>query len=90
MSDCTEISDGIPHTNRTTIRLLCGLASADWNWRRNHIHESDLVKLLHGSAHVAWQVWDWIGLDWDQIGSDLLVICGIVRGLAWAGGIWLE
>ena len=33
---------------------------------------------------MAWQVRDWIG-----IGSDV-VVCGIVRGLAWTGGIWLE
>ena len=76
--------------NRIAIRLIRELAHADWNWRRDPANESDLVKLLRGSAHVASRAWDWTGIGSDPIEFDLKVFCGIVRGLAWVGGLGLE
>ena len=85
-SDCTGIGDGIPQINRTAIRLIRGLAHADSNWRRDPADESDLGKLLSGSAHVAWRAWDWIGIGYDPIEFDLSVICGIRYWVCWLGG----
>ena len=40
-SDCTRSGDGIPQMNQTVVRLLRGLAHADWNRRRDPVDELD-------------------------------------------------